>query len=61
MTISTAPLSVSSPMTTFRHRDSDSVTTVVHLLFLNPVADKAEDEIDQRVHRIIMLLASKPE
>jgi hypothetical protein len=33
----------------------------LYLLLLNPIVDDVEDEIDQRVHSVIMLLRAKAE
>jgi hypothetical protein len=37
------------------------ILDIVRLLLLNPVADNPEEEVDQCVHRIVMLLGSKAE
>jgi hypothetical protein len=33
----------------------------MHLLFLDAVANQPKNEIDQSIHGVVMLLASKPE
>jgi hypothetical protein len=31
----------------------------MHLLLLDPVADQTENEVDQRIHGVVMLFAPK--
>jgi hypothetical protein len=33
----------------------------MYLLFLDPIADQSEDEINKRVNRVVVLFTPKPE
>ena len=33
----------------------------MHLLFFNPITGEPQNQLDERINRVVMLLASEPE